>query len=287
MEIIMLKRVITGIVAFLVFLPFIIFSDTVALPIGLGLCAAIAVWEAFHCVGLHKNLWLSLPLYPIAAAAPICMRCLGIDTTLTMAVVAIFVLMLYTYAVCVFSKGKVDISAACTALVTCLYTMGGFAAIIYLHDFHAGGRFLYLLTFIGAWITDIFAYFSGRLFGKHKLIPEISPKKTVEGSIGGILFCVLAFLGFTYIYNTWLVGFLPDAALPEVTVTLPYVLMAVVGFVVSIVSQIGDLSMSAIKRHYGVKDFGKLFPGHGGVLDRFDSVLAVAIILACALGMLL
>ena len=109
----------------------------------------------------------------------------------------------------------------------------------------------------------------------------------MEGSIGGILFCVLAFLGFTYIYNTWLVGFLPDAALPEVTVTLPYVLMAVVGFVVSVVSQIGDLSMSALKRHYGVKDFGKLFPGHGGVLDRFDSVLAVAIILACALGMLL
>lgn len=283
----MKTRVLTGIVAFLVLIPFIIFSDTVAFPIGIALCAVIAVWEALHCVGLHKNLWLLIPYGLVALAVPFSIRYWGIRETLSAAVVAMFLLMLYTYAVCVFARGKINVADACGALVTTLYAIGGFGALIFLRDFHVGGRFLYLLAFIGAWITDIFAYFSGRLFGKHKLIPEISPKKTVEGSIGGILFCMLAYLGFTYVYNTWLVGFLPDVTVPEVTTTLSYGLMAVVGLVVSVVSQIGDLSMSALKRHYDVKDFGKIFPGHGGMLDRFDSVLAVSIMLACALGILL
>lgn len=283
----MKTRVLTGIVAFLILIPFIIFSDTLLFPIGIAACALIAVWEALHCVGLHKNFWLLIPYGLVALAAPFSIRYWGVDETLTAAVAVVFLLMLYTFAVCVFARGKVDISAACSGLMTSLYAIGGFAALVFLHDFHVGGRFLYLLAFIGAWFTDIFAYFSGRLFGKHKLIPEISPKKTVEGSIGGILFCVLAFLGFTYVYNTWLVGFLPEVTIPEMTTTLSYPLMAVVGLVVSVVSQIGDLSMSALKRHYGIKDFGKIFPGHGGMLDRFDSVLAVSITLACALGMLL
>ena len=283
----MKTRVLTGIIAFLVLIPFIVFSDTVVFPIGVAICAVIAVWEALHCVGLHKNFWLLIPYGLVALATPVSVRYWGVDETLTVAVAVIFLLMLYTYAVCVFARGKINVADACGGLVSSLYAIGGFAALVFLHDFHMGGRFLYLLAFIGAWITDIFAYFSGRLFGKHKLIPEISPKKTVEGSIGGILFCVLAFLGFTYVYNTWLVGLLPEVTIPEMTANLSYGLMAIVGFVVSIVSQIGDLSMSALKRHYGIKDFGKIFPGHGGMLDRFDSVLAVSITLACALGMML
>ncbi len=283
----MKTRVLTGIVAFLIFVPFVVFSDTLLFPIGIGLCAALSIWEALCCVGLHKNFWLLIPYGLVALAAPISIRFWGVTETLTAAVPAVFLLMLYTYAVCVFARGKINVADACGGLMTALYAMGGFAALIYLHDFHVGGRYLYLLAFIGAWITDIFAYFSGRLFGKHKLIPEISPKKTVEGSIGGMLFCVLAFVGFTFVYNTWLVGLLPEVTVPEVTKSLPYLLMVVVGLIVSVVSQIGDLSMSALKRHYGIKDFGKIFPGHGGMLDRFDSVLAVAITLACALGMLL
>ncbi len=278
----MLTRIITGIVAFLILVPFIIFSETPAFPIGMALAAVISVWEALHCVGLHKNVWLLLPYGIAAIAAPISMRLWGVDETLMAGIAVIFVLMLYTYAVCVFARGKLDISSVFTAFMTVLYSIAGFAALVYLHDFHEGGRFLYLLAFIGAWVTDIFAYFSGYLFGKHKLIPEISPKKTIEGSIGGMLFCVLAFVGFTYCYNMRFWGLLPEGS-----ASLPYWLMAIVGLVVSVVSQIGDLSMSALKRHYGIKDFGKIFPGHGGMLDRFDSVVAVSIVLACALGMVL
>ena len=119
-------------------------------------------------------------------------------------------------------------------------------------------------------------YFTGVLFGKHKLIPDISPKKTVEGAIGGVVFCVLAFVGFALLYNNlWLV---------EGGKALPIWLMAIVGLITAVVSMVGDLTMSLIKRHYGIKDYGRILPGHGGFLDRFDSVIAVAVILAVFLG---
>ena len=151
-----------------------------------------------------------------------------------------------------------------------LYILVGFVSIVYLHDFVKGGAYLYLTVFIGAWITDIFAYFCGMLFGKggkHKLIPDVSPKKTVEGSIGGIAFCVLSMVIF---------GIVLEACTKYEANLLVF---ALAGVAVSIVAQIGDLSMSVIKRTYGIKDYGKLFPGHGGILDRFDSILAVSIAL--------
>jgi phosphatidate cytidylyltransferase len=104
--------------------------------------------------------------------------------------------------------------------------------------------------------------------GKHKLIPDVSPKKTVEGSIGGIVFCMLAMVIFGLIVN----------AISDFHAN--YLMLVVGGLLASIVSQIGDLCMSVIKRTYGIKDYGKLFPGHGGMLDRFDSVIAVSIVLA-------
>lgn len=272
----MLTRILTSIVAFLLFLPFLIFSDTIAFPIGMALCAVISTYELIRCVGLHKNQLVTIPLVLVAAAAPICLRLLGISTALSLAWIVVPVLMIFMLAITVFSHGKVDITQSSTALMLSIYVMVGFVAMVYVRDFHEGGKYFYLLCFIGAWVTDTFAYFSGRLFGKHKLIPDVSPKKTVEGAIGGILFCVGAFIGFAAIYNHFL--------LPEGGETIPLWLMGIIGFVTSIVSMVGDLSMSVIKRHYNVKDYGNILPGHGGFLDRFDSVIAVAVILAAAFG---
>ena len=106
------------------------------------------------------------------------------------------------------------------------------------------------------------------LVGKHKLIPEVSPKKTIEGSIGGTLFCALSFVAFGIIVDNF---FGMNANL---------IFLAISGVIVSIVAQMGDLIMSLIKREYGIKDYGKLFPGHGGILDRFDSILSVSLMLA-------
>lgn len=277
----MRTRILTGIVAFLIFLPFLIFSDTIAFPIAMTICSVISVFEMLHCVKLHKNAAITVPLLLVAAATPLSMRLWGIEPTLTAALAVILTLQLYVLAVTTFSKGKIAVTEGCTALMACTYIIAGFSSMVFLHDFHEGGRYLYLLTFIGAWVPDTFAYFTGMLFGKHKLIPDVSPKKTVEGAIGGLVFCVLAFVGFALVYNRFLI---PEVWIPENSPALPIGLMAVIGLAAGIVSMVGDLTMSLIKRHYGIKDFGKILPGHGGFLDRFDSVIAVAVILAVCMG---
>lgn len=275
----MLKRILTGVIAISIFVPFLIFSHTLAFPIIMGFCAAISVWEMLHCAGLHKNFWLSLPLYPVAAVMPFVMRWFKLEVALIVGLMSILLLMLYVFAVSVLGHKKVGVTDAAAVFMTFIYSVAGFTAIIFLRDYIEGGQYMYLMVFIGAWITDTFAYFGGRLFGKHKLIPEVSPKKTIEGSISGTLFGLLSFVAFAFIYNQWL--------LPDGGTAIPYWVMILVGFVTAIVSQIGDLSMSVLKRHYGIKDYGKIFPGHGGILDRFDSVLPVAVVMACTLGLLL
>ena len=114
-----------------------------------------------------------------------------------------------------------------------------------------------------AWISDTFAYFVGRKFGKHKLAPKISPKKSVEGAVGGVLgnvvVCVIAFIICDRFF------FAMD--------TIKLWMVIVASPVVSALGMMGDLSASVIKRNFGEKDFGNLFPGHGGVLDRVDSFL--------------
>ena len=265
----MLKRILTGIVAFcFVLVPVLFFADTVVLPIAVSVFTLIATYEVVHCVGLHKNLWVSIPLYLVSAALPLGVRMMTLVSVLALPLI-LCVLLLYLLAAAVFSHGKADIGDVSTAFMLWLYTLIGFLGLIMTHDHIHGGEYLYLLAFIGAWVTDTFAYFTGMLLGKHKLIPDVSPKKTVEGAVGGVVFCTLSFVGFALLYN----HFWSDGKL------LPLWLMAIVGFLVSIVSQVGDLSLSLLKRKYGIKDFGKIFPGHGGVLDRFDSVLAVSIML--------
>lgn len=267
----MFKRILTGVIAFcFVLVPVLFFADTVVLPIAIALFGVVAAYEVLHCVGIHKNLWVSAPMYLVSAALPFGIRYFDAVSIIALPL-ALCVILIYLLAAAVFSHGKADIGDVSTSMVLWLYTLIGFAGLIIMHDFIRGGQYFYLLAFVGAWVTDTFAYFTGMLLGKHKLIPDVSPKKTVEGAIGGVVFCTLSFVGFGLLYNHLWVA--------DGEESIPLLAMAIVGFIVSIVSQIGDLSLSLLKRKYGIKDFGKIFPGHGGVLDRFDSVLAVSIIL--------
>ena len=127
------------------------------------------------------------------------------------------------------------------------------------------GIYLVWMVFIASWISDTFAYFTGMLLGKHKLAPVLSPKKSIEGSIGGIAGSALAGALFGYLFST--------QVSQEVNLT---VVCAVLGALGSVISQIGDLAASGIKRNYEIKDYGKLIPGHGGIMDRFDSVIVTA-----------
>ena len=122
----------------------------------------------------------------------------------------------------------------------------------------AYGNPMLFYIFIATFATDTFAFFGGYFFGKHKLAPKISPKKTIEGSISGFVMSVIISLAFAYFV-------IPNK--------LPAHVFVVVSLVIPIISQIGDLSFSIIKRQFKLKDFGRIFPGHGGVLDRIDSVI--------------
>ena len=127
------------------------------------------------------------------------------------------------------------------------------------------GGILVWLIFIGAWGSDTCAYSVGMLLGKHKLSPKLSPKKSIEGSIGGVIGAAL--LGYIYALIT---GY-------KITgIENPRVLFAIIGAAASVISQFGDLAASAIKRNYDIKDYGRLIPGHGGILDRFDSIIFTA-----------
>ncbi len=263
-------RIITSIVAICVLLPVLIFSNTLVYPIAVIVLCAIAVWEMLRCCGLHRRPGISIPLL-ICAAFPLYAyferdRAVFISTGMALLVL----LALYLFAFLVFQRGDLTLQDIGIPFLTCFYVIAAFCSLVLLRYATAQGSYVYLICFIGAWVTDIFAYFVGRLLGRHKLIPRISPKKTVEGSVGGIVFCVLSML----LYG-WLIDQVSDGA-----VQANYWMLAASGVFISLVSQIGDLTMSAVKRTYGIKDYGKLFPGHGGVLDRFDSVLAVALVLS-------
>lgn len=127
------------------------------------------------------------------------------------------------------------------------------------------GAWIVWLIFIGAWGSDTCAYAVGMLFGKHKFAPKLSPKKTIEGCIGGVAGAAL--IGFLY----------ATAIHSQITNMMnPQLVFAVIGAASSIISQIGDLAASAIKRNHNIKDYGTLIPGHGGILDRFDSIIFTA-----------
>lgn len=137
------------------------------------------------------------------------------------------------------------------------------------------GAFLVLLPLVAAWGSDTCALFAGMAFGKHKLAPVVSPKKTVEGAIGGVIGATLIMLGIAFLLNQY----------PRMGI--PYIGVAIMGAAGAAIGQLGDLSFSVIKRQCKIKDYSHIFPGHGGVLDRFDSVIFVAPVIELVLSILL
>jgi phosphatidate cytidylyltransferase len=144
-------------------------------------------------------------------------------------------------------------------LLMALWVGAPMAHLGLIEDELAGGTYLILVAVVGPWISDSGAYFAGRFFGRHPLFPNLSPKKTVEGGIGGILLTTVAVGCFTY----WFLDFGPVEA-------------ALWGVAISILSQAGDLFESILKRILDLKDLGRALPGHGGILDRIDSLLFTA-----------
>ncbi len=279
-------RVLTALGIAAVGIPVVLLSDYIVYPIFLGLLSAIGVWELLRVFGLHKIYYVSVPAYAVSALLPVFAHSYFTPTDkqgdyLLICAGVVFLYLLYLAAVCVFSKeigeGRLTrgeevknkmltFSDAASVFLSVVYVTVSFTAMS-VTRYMTNGVYIFGLVFIAAWMCDTFAYFTGRLLGKHKLAPHLSPKKTVEGSLGGILFAVIGCIVY---------GLIIESA---TELCANYIVLGLIGLVLSVVSQIGDLFASLIKREHGIKDYSRMLPGHGGVMDRFDSILAIAAVL--------
>ena len=156
-------------------------------------------------------------------------------------------------------KQKITFIDSSLTLLGILY-VGIFLSFIPLVESKVNGQFYVWLIFIGSWVTDSAAFYAGKFFGKNKLCPEVSPKKTIEGSIGGLIGATIGSGLFGLVVGNF-------------TNVIPVYHFILIGALCGVISQLGDLVASSIKRYVGVKDYSNLIPGHGGILDRFDSTL--------------
>ncbi len=265
----MKTRIITALFMALFGLPLLIFSQYIIYPIAAGVFSVVALFEMAGVIGIRKNFALTVPTYAVALALPIFAYFFSHDVKdfIFVGLVVIIAVMLYLFGYAVVRRGEVKFADIATHFTTFTYITVSFTALT-LVRYLPNGAYNFVLVFVGSWVSDVFAYFVGRAIGRHKMIPEISPKKTWEGAVGGVFFTVVAFLVYGII-----VSFISTDIRPN------YVILAILGLILSVVSIFGDLIASLIKREHGVKDYGFIFPGHGGVLDRFDSILAVSPVL--------
>lgn len=174
-------------------------------------------------------------------------------------IVAAFLAFLFVY---VFAFPKYHANQIMSAMFSFLYGPVMLSFLYLLREGLDEGIYLVWFVFLASWGSDTCAYCVGVLIGKHKMTPKLSPKKSVEGAVGGILGAALLFVLYTYfVINRYTM----------ITLQLP--VAAALGAAGALVSMVGDLAASAVKRDHGIKDYGKLIPGHGGIMDRFDSVI--------------
>lgn len=256
----MKTRILTAIFAAAIFLPLVFIGNTPFILLVYFL-ATIALQELMR---MKKIKMLSIPgligfifLSTLLIPQTLLIESVGTNfSKIEAALIVVMFLLSYT----VISKNEFSFDDAGFIIISTLYVGVGFYYLI--ETRMAGLSYIFFALFV-IWATDSGAYFIGRAFGRKKLWPEISPNKTVEGFVGGIISAVLVGLVFQWIS-------------PIHNSTSAVLLVAMI---TSIFGQMGDLVESALKRHYIVKDSGQILPGHGGILDRFDSLLFVLPIL--------
>lgn len=225
-----------------------------------GLMCGIASYELLYRTGLVKHSRLNV----YSAVMAFCVAAWSyFGMPYAAALIGLFAYALLLFGEMLASNLKMKTQDVCVCLLSGLVVPFMLSALVRILQL-SGGRFLIFIPFLMAFLSDTGAYFVGVFFGKHKLCPAISPKKTVEGFIGGIATAVVGMLIFGLVMEH---GF---------AFRVNYLLALVYGLLGSVAGVMGDLSMSVIKRQTGIKDYGNLIPGHGGILDRFDSVMITA-----------
>ena len=264
----MKSRILVSVIGVPLILVVVLWAPIWVMAAFLTALSAIAAWELMQCVGARAH--KALCAIAISGAA-FSVGFAYFKVYIYSELVVLYALLVFSYAV--FRGGEVKFQQVMAALFSMFIVPYSFATFLRLSaaGVHRGFLLLPLLFSFG---SDTFAFFAGRAFGRHKLAPKVSPHKTVEGSIGGLVGDVLVGLAFAFVMNRFF-----DCG-------ISYGGIALLGLACSVAAQLGDLSFSLIKREFGIKDYGRIFLEHGGVLDRFDSVIFVAPVLGVVMGLL-
>ncbi len=258
----MKTRIISGFVAAAIVASLLYLNSffSITVVIALAVLAALATYEMLNNTGCIKNKAATLVAMVYSAAVQFAYEGIFADAT---ALTIIYVLAVVGFTVFDhknFSDRQITMALAMPILMS--YSFACLERIINVTD--STGLFCFVMLLVFACGSDIFAYFVGSAIGRHKLAPVISPKKTIEGAVGGLVGAMLLTVAAVFIFE----GILD--------VDLKLWLLVTVTPVFGIIGMLGDLVASAIKRNYDIKDYGNIMPGHGGILDRMDSVLLVA-----------
>lgn len=250
-------RVISAIIGLPLILAALYFGGK-SLIILIFLLSIVGLYEyfnAFKNIGFKLSTWIGY----LGTIAYYCLIILNKNSVVSFSLILFIIIILLFFDV--IKRNNAIIDAALTILGI-IYIPCMFSNIIFLQN-GINGKAVVWLPFLTAWLSDTFAYFTGITFGKNKLCPKISPKKTIEGSLGGILGSVISSLIAGIIFNN--LGF-----------SISLIHYGIIGVLSGAMGQIGDLFASSIKRFCKIKDYGNIIPGHGGILDRFDSILFTA-----------
>ena len=235
-----------------------------------GVMASLAAYELLWGTGLVKSL---RPLIYCAVMAFLVAFWSYFRWDAVWVELAVLLLLILLFAESMASQMRLQFDKIAVCMAAGLLIPYLFTSLVRIHAME-NGRFFILVPFVMAFLSDTGAYFAGCAFGKHKLAPIISPKKTVEGVVGGVMTAVAGMLLYALVLNL--------AFKFEVN----YLYAALYGVLGSVGAVFGDLCFSVIKRQTGIKDYGNLIPGHGGILDRFDSVVIVAPLVEILLALL-
>ena len=266
----MRKRIITAVVLVPLLLAILLVAPKILTAILVSCMSALAVFELLYGTGLVRHVRLIAYSVVIAASIPIC--CF-FEMSAIWSQLILLVFFCALFAEIMASHIKVRFDKICICLFAGILIPYLFSSLVRIMSSY-NGRYLILIPFVVAFLSDTGAYFVGCRFGRRKLAPVISPNKSIEGVIGGLIFAVTGMLLYTVIMQI--------AFKQEVN----YIFAILYGVVGTAADVFGDLCFSAIKRQTGIKDYGNLIPGHGGVLDRFDSMLVVAPLMEALLVLL-
>ena len=273
----MKTRIITALVGIVVLVLVLFTFDTLVFNLVVAGISLLAMHEVYNALGFEKADWL---LYVVLIPYTLLIMLSNYEHARGLVMVGTFALVLFYSIYLVVRNGVVSyqkvsgLALFSGIIMFCFYSLIFLKMLLPVEEYGYDAIFFILLILCFAWGGDTCAYFAGRAFGKHKLCPVVSPKKTVEGAIGGVLGTMVFGVAATIIYSV-AADRMDIFTQSNIGVSM-FVIIALLGIVAAVLGIYGDLFASVVKRQCGIKDYGTIFPGHGGILDRFDSVMFIA-----------